>query len=632
MIRSAALATAGLALVGCASLEAGPTASAAAAGPQAAATEAGPFRGGDCPALAASAFADASVRITSAALRPAGPAQTRGGPPAPAPEHCEVQGLMQERQGANGQKYAIKFHMRLPASAWNGRFFFAGGGGTNGVVGDAYGPLLGAQPGHALGLGYAVISTDSGHDNAVNVDRARGGTATFGWDAQARRNYGWAAIGPVAQAGRALIRAYYGRDPQFSYYVGGSKGGQEAMMAAQRFPELFDGVLAGYPGFRLADAGAVGQMWDAQAFAEAAKALGRDTFEGPPLINRAMSDDDLLLVSQAVLKACDDLDYAADGMVEAFALCTDERVVPALDAATCKDDDKTSACLAKAQVAALRKVFGGAKGKDGRQLYASWPWDAGIAARSKAGAVSQGWRDWKMGPYASAVNSGRAVTLGGVSASTIFTSPPTAVADEAAALTRYTLAVDAEANWAKAREKWGEFNEAAVDFMNADAVDLSAFSGRGGKMLVFHGVSDPVFSINDTIAWWNAVDAVERGRAPPTVEPQRGRRGRVAPAPPLAEAASASRFVRLFAVPGMNHGGGGPATEQFDAFGALVAWRERGVAPEKLVAAAGPNTPWPGRTRLLCPYPQQPRRTGMEMEKAESFGCFQPPAEQAAAR
>ena len=71
---------------------------------------------------------------------------------------------------------------------------------------------------------------------------------------------------------------------------------------------------------------------------------------------------------------------------------------------------------------------------------------------------------------------------------------------------------------------------------------------------------------------------------------------------------------------------------EMDAFGALVAWRERGVAPEKLVATAGPNTPWPGRTRLLCPYPQQPRRTGMEMEKAESFGCFHPPAEQAAAR
>jgi feruloyl esterase len=131
--------------------------------------------------------------------------------------------------------------------------------------------------------------------------------------------------------------------------------------------------------------------------------------------------------------------------------------------------------------------------------------------------------------------------------------------------------------------------------MNADAVDLSAFAKRGGKMLIYHGVSDPVFSINDTIAWWKAVDTREAGQA--------------------------ARFVRLFAVPGMNHGGGGPATEQFDAFGALVAWREKGEAPTSLKATAGPNTPWPGRTRLLCPYPQQPRRTVADMEHAESFQC-----------
>jgi hypothetical protein len=134
--------------------------------------------------------------------------------------------------------------------------------------------------------------------------------------------------------------------------------------------------------------------------------------------------------------------------------------------------------------------------------------------------------------------------------------------------------------------------------MNADAVDLSRFYSRGGKILIFHGVSDPVFSINDIIAWLREVDRRENGRA--------------------------SRFVRLFAVPGMNHGGGGPATDRFDAFGALVAWRERGVAPEQLIATAGPATPWPGRTRLLCPYPQQPRRVGVDIESAASFHCVNP--------
>ncbi|MEO6341380.1 MAG: tannase/feruloyl esterase family alpha/beta hydrolase, partial [Caulobacteraceae bacterium] len=218
----------------------------------------------------------------------------------------------------------------------------------------------------------------------------------------------------------------------------------------------------------------------------------------------------------------------------------------------------------------------------------------GIASRGPRG-VSQGWRAWKMGPYASDVNSSAAITLGGSSASAAFTSPPTPVANDPADLTRYALGVDVEANHAKARVKWGAFNESSVDFMHADATDLSRFTSRGGKLLIYHGVSDPVFSINDTIAWLKAVNARAGG--------------------------GASRFVRLFAVPGMNHGGGGPSTDQIEVFSALVAWRENGAAPASLVGRARADTPWPGRTRLLCPYPQQPRRVGSDLEKAESFRC-----------
>ena len=121
---------------------------------------------------------------------------------------------------------------------------------------------------------------------------------------------------------------------------------------------------------------------------------------------------------------------------------------------------------------------------------------------------------------------------------------------------------------------------------------------KAGRLLIYHGVSDPVFSIKDLIAWHGRVDRFEHGHA--------------------------NRFLRIYAVPGMNHGGGGPATDQFDAFGALVAWRENGIAPEALVATAGPATPWPGRTRLLCPYPAQPRRTGSDIESASSFHCAMP--------
>src|SRR5437868_2234089 len=101
--------------------------------------------------------------VTSAVEKQASPAAGRT-PGLPA--HCEVTGKLNERTGANGQHYAINFHMRLPAE-WNGKFFFEGGGGANGNLGAAYGNLQGQQTTSALTLGYAVVSQDSGHNNST---------------------------------------------------------------------------------------------------------------------------------------------------------------------------------------------------------------------------------------------------------------------------------------------------------------------------------------------------------------------------------------------------------------------------------------------------------------------------------
>ncbi|MGZ3274727.1 MAG: tannase/feruloyl esterase family alpha/beta hydrolase [Caulobacteraceae bacterium] len=546
--------------------------------------------GAACESLAHAAFPDTTTIVTSAAVVTSVEARGPFGPPTriATPEHCAVDAKMQERKGANGQTYAVRFRVRLP-DTWNGRLFFEGGGGSDGVVGSTLGSLMGGQTGNALERGYAVVSQDSGHDNATNNDPKLQGVVTFGWDAEARRNYGGASIGSVVRAAKALVQARYGRAPQFTYFAGGSKGGQEAMMAAQRFPDEFDAVLVGYPGFHLAYAGGVEQMWDAQAFAEAARVQGFTTADGLPLAGKALSDPDLALVAQAVLKTCDALDGLEDGMVEAVGACTSQRVAPALDALACRGA-KAADCLLPAQIAAMRKAFDGARSKDGRALYSDWLWDPGLAA--------PGWRIWKMGPDAAPTNQALSVSLGGASASAVFTSPPTPVADDPATLTRYTLGVDIDQNYAKTKVKWGAFNESAVDFMHADATDLSRFTGRGGKILIYHGAADPVFSLNDTINWVKQVDAKAGGRA--------------------------DAFLRLYPVPGMNHGGGGPATDQFAAFDALVAWREQGSAPGPLVATARQGAPWPGRTRLLCPWPQQPRYAGGDKEKAESFRCMKP--------
>src|SRR5262252_8892826 len=214
-----------------------------------------------CSALTATKpLSNAASVITSATLNAAG-AQ---------PEHCEVMGKINERVGVNNQRYAIKFHLRLPTN-WNGRFFFEGGGGSNGNLGNAMGGLQGQQRGNALTLGYAVVSQDSGHDNRENNDPERNGTTTFGFDPQARLDFGYNSYDQVAQTAKALIQLYYGRPPRRSYYVGCSEGGREAMMMSQRFPAYFDGILACDPGFNLPSTAVFSHSADAQALAEVAK-------------------------------------------------------------------------------------------------------------------------------------------------------------------------------------------------------------------------------------------------------------------------------------------------------------------------------------------------------------------------
>jgi hypothetical protein len=278
------------------------------------------------------ALPNPSTVITSAKFNAPLPAQGNAGA---MPEHCELLGKMNERTGANGQRYAIKFHLRLP-TAWNGKFFFEGGGGSNGNLGNALGNLQGQQRTNALSLGYAVVSQDSGHDNQVNNDAARNGNTTFGFDPQARLDFGYNSYDVVAQAAKALMGRYYGRAPERSYYVGCSEGGREAMMMSQRFPSYFDGILAGAPGFNLPKAAVFGHTVDAQALADVAKATGVYDRFAQPFLNKTFTDEDLDLAAQAIVSACDSLDGLNDGMIENFPACTASVVTPKLSAMACK--------------------------------------------------------------------------------------------------------------------------------------------------------------------------------------------------------------------------------------------------------------------------------------------------------
>ena len=550
-------------------------------------------------------FPNKSTIIASAQMnaasegKPGNPALGPAGAPVPAlPEHCEVLGRMNDREGANGQHYAIKFHMRLPAN-WNGKFFFEGGGGSNGVVGNAYGNLQGQQKSAALGLGYAVVSQDSGHDNAVNNDPQRNGPLTHGFDEQARLDHGYNSYDQVTQMAKALIKTHYGRTPQRSYFAGCSEGGREAMLMSQRFPEYFDGILACAPGFELPKAALFGEVWDTQVLADLAKKMGAFDKDNTPFLNKTFSDEDLALVSKAVLDACDGLDGVADGMVQNFRGCTTPLVAKKLGEVTCKGA-KDNSCLTAAQVDAIEKIYGGAKNSKGESLYADWAWDRGMGGKIGGAAPPEaynvGWRVWKMGMYNAPANNSINTSLGALSVTSVFMTPPMETPVANGSPMKSLLAVNLDRDAAKLDAETPAYPVSVTSYFMANSTDLSRFKRHNGKLVIVHGVSDPIFSINDTIHWYEQVAKANKG--------------------------DATDFVRLFAVPGMNHCAGGPATDQYDAFAALVDWTEKSQAPEKIVATAGPATPWPGRTRPLCAYPKQARYKGSgNVEDAASFTC-----------
>lgn len=535
---------------------------------------------------------DPSTDVLAAHWRANGyPLAVPFGPPNRLPAHCEITGIMQQRFGIDGQRYAIRFHLRLPEH-WNGRFFFEGGGGSEGVLGSAIGAVEAGTP-NALARGFAVVAEDSGHDNTIDSDPARGGAVAFGFDPEARANYGGTSLKPVADAAKAVIRAYYDRPIVRSYFYGCSKGGQEGMVLAQRYPDEFDGIVAADPGFSLPRA-AVAEAWDTQAFASLighAQGKDPDAAQVPGTFSTAQFRE----VRDAILAACDADDGLRDGITSAFERCTWRKVAVELRSRTCGraggkpggERKDGTACLTSAQIGVLRRVLGGPRDRHGKALYSDWPIDAGIG--------SDAWRSWKIGP-AKGTFPGINVALGAPALAEIFTTPPTAVRADVPSALHYALGFDFDHDAPKIYATGGPFHRSAWTDIAARSAHLERFRAHGGKLIVPQGASDPVFSLDDTLSWYREVEAIEHGRA--------------------------ADFVRIFAVPGMAHCAGGPATDEFDAFGALIAWVEQGVPPDRILAKAGARTPWPGRTRPLCPYPKIARYAGTgSIEDAANFRC-----------
>lgn len=513
----------------------------------------------------------------------------------PKPENCVVKGTIGAYTSAytnpdtGSNAYGTRFELRLPQQ-WNGRFFFQGGGGTNGFIDAAVGKIpgqqatiIGASPQTpALWRGFAVVSSDGGHNSGTSQDASV--LAGFGVDPTARISFGYAYIGQVAPVAKQIIAQYYAKQPAHSYFLGCSKGGQEAMQVSQRYGDQFDGIVAGDPGFHLPHA-AINEAWTTQALAAVVEADAPQSIDtnGKPLLYKSFSSTDLDLVRVAVLNACDTLDGVADGMIFNTAACAGKFDPSVLQCSNAKTDS----CLTAAQVTALEKIFGGAKAADNSAIYAAFPYDTGIGGFN-------GWVLWSLG-YLIDSNSALNATLGAQASAYIFSTPPNPSFDIFSAnIDQFAQSIHATS---------GDYNVSAVDFMEAASTDLDMLKKHAGKIIYFHGGSDPVFSMNDTIDYYNNLTR--------------------------AYGETTSNFARLFLVPGMNHCFGGPyTTDYFASLDAIVDWVENGKAPDALTAQVGDPTSSQlpaGTTRPLCAYPKYAHYKGSgDINNAASYSCTNP--------
>ncbi len=449
------------------------------------------------------------------------------------PAYCRLDATLDRREGADGKSYGIGFALALPA-AWNGRFLFQGGGGLNGSVAPPLGRT--GQGDAALARGFAVVTTDTGHKGAVF-------DPSFMRDQQASLDFAYQAVGRVAVLARQILAQYYGTPAAHAYFMGCSTGGREGMLMVQRHPTYFDGVIVGAPAMRTSASG-IGDEWVATMLNRAAPVDA----SGKPDVRHLFTDGERKTIIDGVLAACDGRDGVKDGLIADPIGCQ-------FDPATLRcTGAKTDACLSAAQVDALHTAFAGPKDSKGRQVYPGFPFDTGIAATEGIPGLLAG----SMNPV----------------------GPP---------FTATEMDVDARADAAAASP------QAALS-QTATWTNLNTFSGRGGKLLFYHGVSDPWFSALDTLDYYERMTKANGG------------------------AETVAGWSRLFLVPGMSHCGGGPATlDTFDMLGAIVDWVEKDAAPESIRAT---GRGWPGRSRPLCPFPSHAQYKGAgNPEDASSFEC-----------
>ncbi len=504
-------------------------------------------------------LADLALPNTKITLAQSVPAGAYTPPPAPnsmpdraasykdLPAFCRV--VAEVRPTADSD---IKIEVWMPAAGWNGKFRGQGNGGFAGVI-DYH--SLGA----AVRRGYATAGTDTGHSgSAVDAAWALGHPEKV-------IDFGYRGIHEMTLKAKAIIDAFYSANPQHSYFASCSDGGREALMEAQRFPEDYDGILAGAPANHwthlLASA-----MWDVQA----------TTLDPASYIPASK----LAAISAAVLTACDAQDGLADGILNDPRQCH-------FDPATllCKEAESDS-CLTAPQVTALKKIYAGPQDAAGHQIF------PGFVPGGEEGPG--GWAPWITGPA-----PGRSLLAFfgiGYFSDMVY---------EKSDWDPKTFDIDPAVKLADTKTARG---------LNATDPNLKPFRARGGKLIIYHGWSDAAIAAPNTIDYYNSVVATMGQRNTDSFV-------RLFMAPGMQHCAGGpgpNSFGQGGNVP--------PDDPVHNVYTALEKWAEKGIAPSKIIATKYVDDSMPTKgvkmTRPLCPYPQVAKYKGTgDTNDAANFVC-----------
>ena len=475
----------------------------------------------DCANLTTLKLPD--VKITEAA---AVPAATTGLVRVP---HCRVAGVIGTE---------IRFSLLLPDD-WNRKFVMGGGGGFVFRIDN--------QATGVVNAGYATVGTDTGHQATSVTD------ASWALNNLERRvNFGYLGVHRTAEVAKAIVRSYYGSNAARSYFSGCSNGGRQALMEAQRFPDDFDGIVAGAPAYDFTGIGA-----------QFIKDI-RAAFPDPGNIVTPFSADVLKSVETQVIDKCDALDGVKDGVME--------------DPRTCKVDVAALTGVTDAQRATLKAIYGETKNQDGL-IYPAQP----LGGEGQSG----GWGAWITGVNPQMMTAAKAPSLRFAFGTEMFKY--LVFNDPSFDYTRYDLST------------FKKDTALAATFLNATDPNLDAFKNRGGKLLMWHGWSDPALTALASVKYFDQVQA----RDP-----------------------KAGDYFRMFMMPGVLHCAGGPGPDSVDWASAIDEWVEKGKAPDRLIAqkrAGAGAAATVARSRPLCPYPQRAVYSGSgSTDDAANFTCRQP--------